>query len=89
MFLDEELEKIYQENGLNKETSKKLILACFDRIAKTPLNPKVFLPAIKRTNNSWLLFCKRHPEFNPDGFKNIMIKKIGLTDSIKKYLDWQ
>lgn len=88
MFLDEELEKIYQEGGFNSETSKKLLKACFERLEKTPLNPKVFLPALKRTNRSWEIFCERHPEFNKDGFKKIMTQKVGMPESIKKHMNW-
>lgn len=85
MFLDEELEKAY--NGGASVT--QLILTCLDRV-KQAENELItlYLATIKRTENSWRLFCKRHTQFDSNGFRNFMIKEVGVPDSVRKYLHW-
>ena len=88
MFLDDELESIYQENGFGGETSVKLIKACFARIRKFEdcRNGEDFLNDIKRVENGWKLFCKKHPEFNPNGIRDYYLKSGKVTD--KRILDF-
>ena len=90
MFLDEELENIRQEGGYNEETSIRLLKACLSRIR--PLseckNGDEFLNNIKRTEGSWKLFCKKHPEYNPNGIRDFYKSKMAMPKSILDFMHW-
>ena len=91
MFLDDELEAIYTEHGFSTETSVRLLKACIARIRKPEdcPRPEDFLNDIKRIENGWKLFCKRHSEFNPDGIKRFYCKDNNLPPKILKYMHWE
>ena len=92
MFLDDELEAIYTEHGFNPETSVRLLKACIARIRKIEdcPRPEDFLNDIKRIENGWKLFCKRHPQYRPEGFRDLMMKQCGdiLSKPVLEYLHW-
>ena len=76
MFLDDELEQIYKENGFCKETSIKLIKAALNRIPKqedaSKMQPERYLNKLKQIESGWKLFCKRHTEYNPNDIKRFL-----------------
>lgn len=89
MFLDEELEQIYKENGPSSNTREKLYRALINRMLdinkQTPSN---FLTGLKQIDNAWRLFCKRHPdEYEPEGFRNC-IRKADKDGKFIKALNW-
>ena len=90
MFLDDELEAIYQENGDSDMTSAKLLKACIMRVR--PLsecrNGEEFLNNIKRSENSWKLFCKKHPQYNPNGIRDWYKSKMTLSKDILDFMHW-
>lgn len=86
MFLDEELNSIYEEykNDSNK-CDYELIMACYRRnpikqhTKPENINLTEFRNYVLRTDSSWRLFCSKHPKFKPDGFKTFFIKKFEGT----------
>ena len=90
MFLDDELEQIYKENGFCKETSVKLLKAALNRMPKQEdalkMQPEHFLNKLKQIESGWKLFCKRHTEYDPNGIKRYFIEHIGISDAVKNYI---
>ena len=91
MFLDDELEAIYTTNGFNPQTSFRLLQACLKRIPKPDtVRPQDFLNEIHKIEGGWKLFCKKHSEFKPEGFKEFMIDHCKLEDDrVLEYLHWK
>ena len=91
MFLDDELEQIYQDEGFSAETSKKMLKACLSRIPKPDTcSTQDFFNSLRRIEGGWRLFCKKHEEYDPEGFKNFMCNKMPdlFNDRIKAVLHW-
>lgn len=89
MFLDDELEAIYTANGFSKETSFKLLQACLKRIPKPDMvKPTDFLNEIRKIEGGWKLFCKKHSEYKPEGFREFMISHCNLDERVREYLHW-
>lgn len=83
------LKKAFQENNLNlKELPGVVTRICLKR-----LNPESLLTDIKRVDNSYRLFAKRHPGIiKPDGWKNFIIEVIGKMengDKVISQLGWK
>jgi len=91
MFLDNELEAIYTTNGFNPQTSFRLLQACLKRIPKPDqVRPQDFLNEIRKIEGGYKLFCKKHPEFAPNGFRKFMINHCKLEDDrVLEYLHWK
>ena len=91
MFLDDELEAIYTENGFNEQTSVKLIKACIKRIPRPEeAGVQGFLNKIREIEGGWKLFCKKHHEYDPDGFREFMINYFKITDEqVLDNLHWK
>lgn len=92
MFLDDELEAIRTEYGFAQETSFRLFQACLRRIPKPDtVRPQDFLNEIRKIEGGWKLFCKKHPEYRPEGFRDLMKKQCGdiLSDPVLEYLHWK
>ena len=89
MFLDDELNQIYENEGFCVETSKKLLRTALDRLPD-PLKcgEKGFLNSIRQIDASWRLFCKKHKEYDPYGIKNFFINHIKISERIKRELRW-
>lgn len=64
MFTDEKMEQIYNETHNIKSTLEVLM--------NTMPNKGITKQELRRANNIWLLFSKRHPELSPEGFQKIM-----------------
>ena len=95
MFLDEELEQILFAKELKTKEDvgelAKTLLQCMVKRLPNPLevSPHDFLIEIKRIDNSWRLFCKKHPtlKFRDDFWRSSVL----LNDKegkIKKALGW-
>lgn len=88
MFLDEQLEQISKENGPSSNTNEKLYRALINRMSDiNKQNPLNFLTGLKQIDNAWRLFCKRHPEYEPEGFRN-SIRKADKDGKFIKALNW-
>ena len=87
MFIDEELEECYKMNYLMDSKVKAIHQALVNRFPDptTPINE--LLVKVKQIDNGYRLFCKRHQEFNPDGFRNLILK-ADHTGKFKKVLNW-
>lgn len=66
MFTDEKMEQVYTGPSSIKATMKVLM--------DTMPMEHITTQELRRANNIWLLFCKRHPELRPEGFRDIMCK---------------
>lgn len=94
MFLDEELNKIYNEKGFSKESSFKLAEACIKRLDFTNGWAALY-NSLKRTDSSWRMFCKEHKEYNEDGFRRMYLNTLGedemglkLKEKVRQALNW-
>lgn len=73
MFLDEMIEKAYQDN-INDE-AYAAVAAISVAIKAIPQNPTV--NDYKHAHYAWRAFARRHSEtISPDGFKNTLIHYI-------------
>ena len=91
MFLDDELESICQDETICEEKSFMLFQACLKRIPKPDqVRPQDFLNEIRKIEGGWKLFCKRHPQYRPEGFRDLMMKQCGdiLSKPVLEYLHW-
>ena len=91
MFLDDELEAICQDETICEEKSFMLFQACLKRIPKPDqVRPQDFLNEIRKIEGGWKLFCKRHGEFKPEGFREFMKARCGdiMTKPILDFLHW-
>lgn len=90
MFLDDELENIYNDDELKEQKSFRLCQACLNRLPNPKdLTPQDFLNEIKKIEGSWKLFCTRHPEYKPDGWRILVTKHFAPSQPILKYLGWE
>lgn len=81
MFLDEMIEKAYQDN-INDKTHAA-VAAVSVAIKAIPKNPTV--NDYKHAHYAWRAFARRHSEtISPDGFKNTLIK---LAPEHKNYIE--
>lgn len=94
MFLDDELNEIFEQKGFNKETSLELIKACMKRL-DFEHGWGALYNSLKRTDSSWRLFCKKHKLYDEDGFRKVYLHTIGdgeeglrLQEKVKKALNW-
>lgn len=89
MFLDEELESINQDETISEEKSVMLVKACLKRLPNPQqVRPQDFLNEIRKIEGGWKLFCKRHPQYRPEGFRDLMIKHCRLSQLSLEYLHW-
>lgn len=92
MFLDDELNQIFEENGFNPDTSVKLIQACINHMpsqeeTKTMSVPE-FLTRLKQIDNAWKLFVKKHPGYYKEDAWRIWVLKSDTNGKFKKALNW-
>ena len=95
MFLDEELEQILFAKELKtKEDVDELasdLLQCMINRVENPREVSAcdFLTEIKRIDNGWRLFCKKHPtlEFNENFWRN-QVLRVDENGMAKKALGW-
>ena len=97
MFLDEELEQIYQsiefnhfnvgDKALLSFRESKLRHALVMRIADPQEGVQSYLNSLKQVDNYSKLFCKRHPSLDVNFFRNL-IKENDPTGKIIKHLKW-
>ena len=93
MFLDEELEQIHAQKDKNLMDKSRLMLKAM--ISRMPSPEEVltisssdFLTIIKRIDNGWRLFCKRHSnEYNVNGWRNWVLES-DIEGKISKALGW-
>ena len=89
MFLDEELESICQDETISQEKSVMLVKACLKRLPDPyKVSSLCFLNEIRKIEGGWKLFCSRHPQYRPEGFRELMIKHCGLSKPVLEYLHW-
>ena len=87
MFLDDELEEVYKKKGCDPiMASGTLFATCVKRMLDPEKNSvEDCISQWRRIDNGWRLFCKKHPELSPDGFKDVLIEE-GLPTSIRMAL---
>lgn len=92
MFLDEELDQIHSENYGKENCAILLLKAMVNRMPKmdevATMNPLDFLSTLKRIDNSWRLFCKKHSgAYKEDAYRNLVLKS-DKDGKLKKVLGW-
>lgn len=92
MFLDEELEQIHAQKDIDLEKKPSLMLKAM--ISRMPSEEEVmtvapwdFLNTLKRIDNGWRLFCKRHTEYKKDAWRNWVLRS-DKDGKFKKALGW-
>lgn len=90
MFTDELMEQKYAQTHKVSDALIVLFESIFDAANKDKANSNAIVPTVKfqQGNNIWKLFASRHPEINPNEFKNILLKyfpdKADYINSILK-----
>lgn len=92
MFLDEELDQIHYENYGKENCAILLLKAMNNRMPKkdevATMNPHDFINTLKRIDNSWRLFCKKHSgAYKYDAWRNLVLKS-DEDGRFKKALGW-
>ena len=92
MFLDEELDQIHSENYGKENCAILLLKAMANRMPKrdevATMNPHDFLNTLKRIDNSWKLFCKKHSGYyKEDAWRNWVLE-LDEDGKFKKALGW-
>ena len=95
MFLDEELEQEFLAKELKTkedvvELSKNLLQCMINRVPNpNEISTDDFLTEIKKIDNEWRLFCKKHPtlKFKEDFWRNYVLREDG-DGKFKKVLGW-
>ncbi len=82
MFLDEELDSIFEETKSNiEERAKRIWKACEDRVET---DKDSFFGTLRQTDSAFRVFAKRHEEINPDFFKNEALRILSKGDEKKR-----
>lgn len=94
MFLDDELTQIWEQNPDMPLGDKVqlLVKACINRFGNPYEGCTTWINNVKRTELSWRLFAKKHPEVNPDGLRKIIIEVFAekLPDKdVKEIFGWK
>ena len=92
MFLDEKLEKIYAETEGNEiKRSNRLRKALTDNLNENynmrDNTVKDFLRELRRIDNSWKLFAKRHSDIDPLAFRRF-VQQLDVVGRLTKALKW-
>lgn len=91
MFLDEKLEEIYNSTELGSiDQSNKLIRTLVDSLNENfnkEMEVEDFLKELRRVDNSWQLFAKRHSEMDVMAFRKL-IKELDKDGHFTKALNW-
>lgn len=95
MFLDEELKQILLAKELKTkediaELGKDLLQCMINRVPNpNEVSTHDFITEIKKIDNGWRLFCKKHPtlKFKEDFWRNYILSK-DEDGKFKKVLDW-
>ena len=80
MFIDELFEKYLIEDRLSYEDAIRKV--CVEKLDK---NDTYIFESVKRIDNAYKLFSKRHPEIMPDAFR-IYVKH--RSPNLYKALGW-
>ena len=95
MFLDEELKQILLAKELKTkedvvELAKDLLQCMINRVPNpNEISTDDFLTEIKKIDNGWRLFCKKHPtlKFKEDFWRDYVLREDG-DGKFKKVLGW-
>lgn len=87
MFLDEELNKVYEENKEDVKVCSLKLLDIMTQRVSTDVPAEQFINTLKQIDFSWRLFCKTHPQFSVDGFRSY-IKKCDVDGKLITVLKW-
>lgn len=91
MFLDDELQKLYDENKDKplEQWMKDLAQLLSNRISSPEENgTNGFLNSLKQIDYSWKSFCKKNPTFRADFWRNYILKSDDKDHKLKKALKW-
>ena len=89
MFTDELMEQKYNETNNINDVLIVLLKNVFDAANKDKANSNAVVPTgkIQQGNYIWKLFASRHPEINPNEFKNLLLNNFpDKTDYLNSIL---
>ena len=92
MFLIEELEIIHAKENLDiKSKIAQMLKAMVNRVPEPEEAVKMsladYLTTLKLVDNRWRLFCKRHPNYDKDGWRDWVLK-FDTDGKFKRALGW-
>lgn len=90
-FLSDELEEAFNSTTNAVERAKRVGYILIAHIPKPDVGVNTFLNTLKGIDSSYKYFCKHHPEFKEDGFRNFVLNKAkedGNEEKLKKVLNW-
>lgn len=92
MFLDEKLEQIYTNTEKGSVIqSNELIRALTDNLNENfnmrDNTVEDFLRELRRVDNSWHLFAKRHSDIDPLAFRRL-VQRFDVDGKFTKALNW-
>ena len=94
MFLDEELDQVLKHSISSQEERTSFPVNLLKCMVKRLPHPNQVpyqdcITEIKRIDNSWKLFCKKHPDvpFSKEFWRNWVLRN-DKDDKLKKLLGW-
>lgn len=91
MFLSDELEEIAAKKLSITETAKEFQAAFMSRMADPDVKGfTAYVNSLRSIDYAWQGFCKKHPEYKPEGFRESVLKHISEENkkSIMCLLKW-
>ena len=84
MFLEDELNEAYAKMADNKIMVDILVSRLPD---PNIVGVDGFLNEIKKVHFIWKKFCATHPQYNPEGFKRIMLSASKDNEQVKEHFN--
>lgn len=76
MFLEEELNEIYNKEGVTQDSVIKMIKAIKERTPDPKKDVYGYVSAVRCNDYIWRSFCKGKPQLNPDGYRNLQLRNL-------------
>lgn len=83
MFLEDELNKIYNEEGVTQDSTFKMIKAIHERTPDPKNGIDDYINAVRRNDYIWHSFCKGKPQLNPEGYRVFMLRNLNNADTLR------
>ena len=76
MFLEDELNEIYNKEGVTQDSTFKMIKAIHERTPNPENGVENYVNAVRRNDYIWRSFCKDKPKLNPDGYRLFQLRNL-------------
>ena len=91
MFLSDELEEIVDKKLSVNETAKEFEAAFRSRMVDPDVKGfTAYVNSLRSIDYAWQGFCKNHPEYKPEGFRESVLKHISEENkkNVMRLLKW-